>query len=96
MSAQPPAKRAKTSQGASQGAGRIQGPDPTTPSLDKLVDSPKEFMVGFHSDGAVYVADAYGTKSKVWAGGRGRAASPRRQLPISAAAPLPAMLSCLP
>ena len=33
-----------------------KGPDPGTPSLDRLVDSPLPFLVGFHQDGSIHVA----------------------------------------
>ena len=48
-----------------------KGPDPSTPSLDQLVDNPRQFLVGFHTDGATFVADAFGTKSRVRSGRHG-------------------------
>ena len=30
-----------------------KGPDPGTPPLDQLVDSPLPFLVGFHQDGSI-------------------------------------------
>ncbi len=75
------AKRAKHAEGpGAEPSRRYKGADPATPSLDRLVDSPRQFLVGFHTDGAIFVADAYGTKSKV--GLLGCCAAPTWLLPL--------------